>query len=292
MNRPGFITLLAIVGTLTSVGQEGGRSLSPSQAAVRIMVAAVSRDESMLRGGIGSRKWTGRGTVVVEPMAFVTESGEWSSLPCASGTGKNCLKFEHDYLSKGHVYVVVSSLGKGATVRAKPTTLSECFDYTGTGTYSGAAIETAAIASSSPESFADSDPVRPLSSEDTLAIRTLLGGLVPKKLDSTKGIRILSVHLEERELYIIQRAFTDVPEGERRSLIFGIGVVESHRFRVLHWKQNTQDEDERVLGTMRLKTGRDFLITVVSDPESHFYRVYGIRAGRVTLMYYGGGSSC
>jgi hypothetical protein len=284
--------LLAIVGTLTAVGQEGEPSLSSSQPAVKIMLAAVSRDESILRGGIGSSKWTGRGTVVVEPLAFVTESGEWSSLPCTSGTGKNCLKFEHDYLSKGHVFVVVSPSGRGTTVRAKPTTLSECFDYSGTRTYSGGAIETTAIASSSPESFTDSEPLRHLSKEDTSAVRTLLGELVPKKLDSTKGIRVLSVHLEEQELYIVQRAFTDVPEGERRSLIFGIGVVEPHRFRVLHWKQNTQDEDERALGTMRLKTGRDFLITVVSDPESHFYRVYGIRDGQVTLIYSGGGSSC
>lgn len=284
--------LLALVGTLTSLGQEGVPSLSSSQPAVKIRLAAVSRDESMLRGGIGSSKWTGRGTVVVEPLAFVTESGQWSSLPCASGTGKNCLKFEHDYLSKAHVYWVISPSGKGATVRAKPTTLSECFDYSGTGTYSDAAIDTTAIASSSPESFTDSEPLRPLSKEDTLAVRTLLGKLVPKKLDSTKGIRVLSARLEEQELYIVQRAFTDVPEGERWSLIFGIGVVQPHRLHVLHWKQNTQDEDERVLGTIRLKPGRDFLITVVSDPESHFYRVYGIRDGQVTLIYSGGGSSC
>ena len=69
-------------------------------------------------------KWTGRGTAVVEPMAFVTESGEWSSLPCASGTGKNCLKFEHDYLSKEHVYVVVTQ-GRHQTGDPRPVKSEE-----------------------------------------------------------------------------------------------------------------------------------------------------------------------
>jgi hypothetical protein len=227
----------------------------------------------------------------VEPLAFVTESGKWSSLPCSSDP-KNCLKFERDYLSKQHVYTVVSADGRGATVHAKPTTLSECFDFSGTGTYSDSVIEKSAIAASSTEVFADSEPLKPSSKEDTLAVRTLLAEQIPKKLDSTKYLRVFSADLEGHGFLIIQRAFTDVPEGERRSLIFGIGVVEPHRFHVFHWKQNTQDEDERVLGTIRLKTGRDFLITVVSDPESHFYRVYGIRDGQVTLIYSGGGSSC
>ena len=125
-----------------------------------------------------------------------------------------------------------------------------------------------------------------------MAVRTLIAELTPKKLDSTKFLRVLSIELEGHGFYVVQRAFSDVPEGERRSLIFGIGVVEPHRFHVLHWKQNTEDEDERVLGTIRLKSGRDFLITAVSDPESQSFRVYGIRDGQVTLIYSGGGSSC
>jgi len=51
-------------------------------------------------------------------------------------------------------------------------------------------------------------------------------------------------------------------------------------FRVLHWKRNSeQREDERVLGTIHLQSGRDFLVTSVSDPESRSFRVYGIRDG-------------
>jgi hypothetical protein len=256
------------------------------------MLAAVSRNDSMLAGGISSGKWTGRGTVVVEPLARLTSSGLWIGLPCNSENQRNCLKFAHDYLSKPHVYTVVSSDGRGATVRSKATTLSECFDYSGTGTYSGAAIERSAIAASSTELFGDSDAVQPLDKEDALAVRTLLTELVPKKLDSTSDLRMFSVQLEGHELYIVQRSFSDAPEGERRKLVFGIGVVEPHRFHLLHWKQNSEDENERVLGTIRLRNGHDFLITVVNDPESHFFRVYGLRGGQVTIVYSGGGASC
>lgn len=134
--------------------------------------------------------------------------------------------------------------------------------------------------------------VRPLSKEETQGIRKPLAELVPRKLDSTRGVRVFSAHLEDQNLYVLQRAFEDMSDGGQRSMIFGIGVVESRRFHLLYWKQNTADENERVLGAVHLKSGRAFLITVVSDPESHSYHVYGIHDGKLTPIYAGGGSSC
>lgn len=282
----------AVVVLLIAAAASPGQQSAPGSGSAKVMLAAVSRDEDLLRGGIGPSKWTGRGTIAVEPLAFVTEAGEWSSIPCSTDNQKNCLKFEREYLIKPHDYTVVGADGKGAKVRSKPTTLSECFDYGGAGTYSGGAIEKSTIAASSPEMFTDSEAARPVGKEDALAIRKLLTDLVPQKLDSPNGVRVLSVHLEEQNLYVLQRAFEDMPDGGQRSLIFGIGIVEPHRFHVLYWKQNTADENERVLGTIRLKSGYDFLITVVSDPESHSYHVYGIRGGKLSLIYAGGGSSC
>jgi hypothetical protein len=83
-------------------------------------------------------------------------------------------------------------------------------------------------------------------------------------------LRLSSVKLEGKELYVVQRAFTDIPEDERHSLVFGIGEVEPHPFHFLHWKQNTEDESETLLGTIHLKSGLDFLITTVSDPRIAF----------------------
>jgi hypothetical protein len=68
--------------------------------------------------------------------------------------------------------------------------------------------------------------------------------------------------------------------------------MQKHHFHLDFWKKNTVDESEQILGIIHLKSGRDFLLTTVSDPESHFFRIYGIRDGHLTLVFSGGGSSC
>jgi hypothetical protein len=264
----------------------------PASQDADIMLAAVSRDQSMLSGGIASSKWTGRGTVVVEPLARMTPLGQWVDLPCSSKNQKNCLKFARDYLSKVHLYTVVSADGKGATIHSAPTTLSECYDYSGTGTYSGAPITKSAIAASSADFFAESTPPQPLDQEETATLRKALAMLTPKKLDSTMDLRFFRLRLEGQDMFVVQRAFADMTAHGTGRFIFTIGTMDQSRFQILHWNQNTEDEEESVLGTIRLKSGREFLVTVVSDPESHFFRVYGVRAGRLALIYSGGGSSC
>ncbi len=289
-----FLMWLLLGASIPALAQQAA-PIPPQDADV--MLAAVSRDTSMLLGGIGPSKWTGRGTVAVEPVARLTLSGEWKSLPCGStGHLKTCPKFAHEYLSKPHTYTVVSADGQGATIHAAPTTLSECYSYVETGTYSGASIARSAIATSSADIFADSaPPLQHLHHEETAAIRKALAVLIPKKFDSTRRLQFFTLRLEGQDMFVVQRTFVDFdtkPDPERLKFVFVIGTMDQGPFHVLRWKQNTDDEQERVLGTIRLKSGRDFLITVVSDPESQLFRVYGIRDGHLELVYSGGGASC
>jgi hypothetical protein len=235
----------------------------------------------------------------VEPLAHLTPFGEWSGLPCSIRTDdtpagrKNCLEFAHAYLSKAHVYTVISADGKGAVVHAAPTTLDECYEYRGTGTHSGAAIRKSAIAASSAEFFADSAPPNLLSHGESVAVRKALNAFLPERFDTTGELRVFAMRLEGHDMIVIQRAYADIANKPGRyKLIFAIGTLAGGQFHLLHWKQNTEDEEETLLGTIALKNGREFLITAVTDPESHFFRVYAIRAGRLTLIYTGGGSSC
>ena len=231
----------------------------------------------------------------MEPLARLTPSGEWKRLPCGIGQLKACPKFAHEYLNKPHTYTVVSADGQGATIHAAPTTLSECYIYSGTGTYSGAPIRKSAIAASSAELFADSAALQHLDKADTMAIRKALARLVPKRLDTTKELQLFALRLEGQDMFVVQRAFAEIditPDPGRLKFIFAIGTLDRGRFNLLHWKQNSDDEEERVLGTIRLKSGRDFLITTVSNPESQSFRVYGIRDGHLALIYSGGGASC
>lgn len=283
--------ILLLLGAAAAFAQQ---PVTTSSNDADVMVAAVSRDSSVFGGGIDTGIWTGRGTVYVEPMGYLTQTGEWKALPCSKDWPKTCLKFAREYLNKPHTYIVVSADGQGATIQAAPTKLSECRDYSGPGTYSGASIAKSAIAASSADFFANSEPLKPLSYQDSSPIRKELGRLVPQKLDSVRWMRGYSLRLEGQEFFIAQRSYSDTAahSDARYDFIFAIGTMDQGRFHILHWKKNTEYEEERVLGTIHMKSGREFLITTVSDPESQFFRVYGICDGKVALVYEGGGSSC
>ena len=263
------------------------------------MLAAVSRDNSALAGGIGTGSLLASGIVNVEPMVWLTSSGEWKSIDCDASNQKGCNKFEKSYLSKTRTYTVISADGRGATVKAAPTNLSECFNYTGSGTYSGVPIGSTAIAASSTEMFTAGSSAKRLTAQDAEPVLKGLTTLVPSKLDSTKELRIYSLRLEGQDFFIIQRDFQGYaskpgydPQKDNLKLIFAIGSMAQGHFHLLYWKKDVEDENELVLGTIHLKGGRDFLVTSVSDPESQIFHIYGMKDGRLTLVYSGGGSSC
>jgi hypothetical protein len=262
-----------------------------------VVLTAVSRDDGVLVGGIGLRRKLGPGKLIIEPLAKLDSSGSWRGFDCDGNHQDGCRKFEKEYLSKHHTYTVVSADGRGATVNAAPIRLDECFDYTGKGTYSGASIGGTAIAASSTEMFTTGSSARLLTDHEFAPIRKELSALIPSKFDSARELRIYSVYLEGQSFFVIQRAFQDYGykpgyETVRLRLIFAIGAMHQGRFHLLQWKKNVDDENELVLGTIHLTNGRDFLITTVSDPESQSFRIYGISAGRLIVVYSGGGGSC
>jgi len=267
----------------------------PHSRDAAVTLAAVSRDKYMFSGGIGPSQLSPRGTLTVEPMARLTSSGKWESLPCSPAEPKRCREFEHEYLKKPHTFTVVSADGMGTTIHASPVSLSECYGYVGVGKYSGAQIIRSAIAASSIDLFGEVKPPQLVNSEQGVAIRKAVARAIPNKLDSVHRLGLFALTLENHDLIIIQRAFMDfgtTPSEPSPKLIFAIVKMDQGRLHVLHWKQNTEDEEERVLGSIHLKSGRDFLITTVNDPESQSFRVYGIHDGHLELVFSGGGSSC
>jgi hypothetical protein len=280
-----------------SVVASSQHSVPTSDQRSDVMLAAVSRDARMRGTGFG--KESEKGTVYVEPFARLTPSGEWLSLPCfADRDGKHyadqqnaCSQFEREYLSKPHTYTVVSPESRGATINAAPATLDECFGYRGTGTYSGAEIRMAAIAASSNDFFSVNPPPQFLRDAEAMPVLKAFAAAVPGGLDSSSNLNVVSVRLEGQDLALVQRSYAE-RAGKSLKPIFAIGSVDHGQFHLLHWKQNTADEDELMLGTVHLTNGRDFLISTVIDPEGQWFRVYGIRQGKLAMVYSGGGSSC
>jgi hypothetical protein len=254
----------------------------------KIVLAAAWRDDSINSGGMSAGKRMPTGHLVVEPLAFVNEAGEWSSIPCDENQPKGCEAFQRNYLKAAHSYTVISADGNGATIHAEPTQLSECYDYSGQGSYSGGVISRAAIGASSADIFAESEPAKTLDAALDASVRKALERLIPTRLSSLKNLRLYSMKLEGKSLIVLQRG---VAESEGPDYVFAIGEMTSGKFNVLHWKKDG-DEEEHILATIALKSGRQFLIATEMDSEGHAYRIYGIRNGHLELVYFGGGASC
>jgi len=262
-------------------------------------VIAVSRIDAMFGGGIGVGGVEQPGQINLEILAYVSADGEWEGHPCAQNYSKACEKFAHDYLGKSHNYTVISPDGNGANVISKPTTLSECFDYSTTDSYTGAEIRATAIATDSPDLFSSGQPATHLPEQEAKVVLRQLKPLIPARLDSIEKLRTYRVQLEGRDFIVIQRALQDFSRESRSGtgpealkFIFGVVAFENGRLQIVHWKKNIEDENEQVLATIHLKSGRDFLVTTVSDPEGQTFHIYGIRDGKLALIYSGGGSSC
>jgi hypothetical protein len=263
-----------------------------------VMVAAVSRNDSVLAGGISSGRLHAAGRVDVVPLAWLSPTGEWKEIACNENHQSECPQFERDYLKKPHTYTVVSADGIGAHVQVDEMPLDhECFGFGGQGSYSGGSISYAAIAASSPDVFTVGDSAKRLTNQDAEPVRKAFAATVGDKLDSTKELRIYSLRLEGHDLLAVQRAYQDygsTPDGQiQLNFIFAIGQISNGRFHLLSWQNRINtDENEQILGIIHLKNGRDFLVNTVSHPEGQYFRVYGIQGGRLTLVLSGGGGSC
>jgi hypothetical protein len=148
-----------------------------------------------------------------------------------------------------------------------------------------------AIGASSIEFFSDSPPPQLIQDAAAAPFLKAFAAAVPGGLDSTLFLSVFSLRLEGQDLALLQRSY-GAPAGKPLKPIFAIGKMDHGRFQVLHWKENVDDEDEVMLGTVHLTNGRDFLIASVSDPAGQWFRVYGIRSGKLVMVYSGGGSSC
>src|SRR5450631_959244 len=160
LNRRSFLTgLLFLIASPAVVVTQQPESTSTSSTAV--MVVAIGRDDSVLAGGISTGKIKPHAEVDVEPLAWLSSSGEWKGLRCDESHPKDCHTFEREYLKKPHTYGVISADGRGATVKIEHMELDrECFGYGGQGTYSGAPIAYAAVATSSPDIFTVGDSAK------------------------------------------------------------------------------------------------------------------------------------
>jgi hypothetical protein len=262
-----------------------------SQPEPKVMVAEVNQPARL------------HGNVYVHPLAWLSADGNWNAIQCDYDHPKECQRFGRDYLSKPHSYTIVSADGLGAQVHVEHMSLNspeDCFSYGGEGTISGAAIRFAGVGASSEEIFRPGPPARRVPGAEADKVRNAYAAVAGDTLDSPKELRVYSIEIEGRQLFVIQRAFEDYSEkpeykhGNSGSSypILTIGTMKDGKFRMLIWKEKDSDEQEEIIGLVHLKNSRDFLIDGVTDPETYSYRIYGIRDGKLALVFKGGGGGC
>jgi hypothetical protein len=292
---------IGLFSVISTVLYSQAPTSAPSREANDVMVVGVAHDSSVMGGGISSSNLLAPGKASVQPIGWLTPAGEWKRIRCDPNQPKECKRFDREYLSKPHSYTVVSADGKGAAVQVERMTLDdECFGYGGQGIFAGGKIRYAAVAAESTEIFSSGSSAKRLPDQDAEPIRKALAAKVENKLDSTKELRVYSIELEGRSFVLIQRAYQDFaskpsykPNGSPNfNFILAIGTMHDGRFQLLHWKENTGDDNEQILGLIHLKNGRDFLVNTTSDPEGYLFRVYGIRGGKLALIFEGGGGGC
>lgn len=267
-----------------------------------IMLTAVSRDGSVLTGGISTGIRTPQGIADVEQIAWITPSGAWQDLPCnyhwvADADISRCRSFATSYLSQFHRYTIVSADGYGGTVQAAPARLDNCYSFATRGLYSGRHIGRTAIAASNPAAFMTGPPLNPVDGLQYQSTLTAFAAASPVPLGTLAGVRLYHTQWNGHSVILVERSFTDFSSANPSvvpnvKLIFAIGELIHGKFHILFWKHNTEDENEQVLGTVTLKNGKEFLITSVNSPEAQFFRAYTMQNGHVRIVFSGGGSSC
>jgi len=176
----------------------------------------------------------------------------------------------------------------------------ECFGFGGDGTFPAGAIRNAAVAAETRDLFIDGPAARRVPESEAATVRAAFARRIGSKLDSMKELRVYAVNLEGHNLIAIQRSFQDyadkpqfkAPNSRQFDFIFAIGEMANGKFRLLHWKENTGDDNEQILGLIHMKNGRDFLVNADSDPETYRFRIYGFRNGKLALVFDGGGGGC
>lgn len=292
---PGVLLLLASLAVSAQT-----RTVAAQSPENRIMLAAVSRDDSLLAGGISGGSLMAAGKAIVQPLAWITPSGVWHELPCNSNWETNqdiagCKRFASTYLLHPHRYTVISADGNGATVSLPPYPLGDCYDYGGTAPYTGKPIALTAIAASRPGGFAVSSSLAPLKSKNLRRVSEAFVRAAGARLDSPDHIQYFRFHMGGRHLILAQRdmeSIENLPITTDLTFVFALGEMLHGEFHALYWQFNDPSPNEQAMGVIRLRSGREFLVTAVDDSESQYYRAFEIQDGRVKVVFSGGGTSC
>jgi hypothetical protein len=268
---------------------------APSSKEPIARLLAVSSNWEALAGNVGAWPDAKAPRIPVEFIAVISASGHWSDPTklCDELRGNQCGLFLRKYVNYSPSYSVITEPGWGTSIAVSPVPkVDECFEFTSEGLPESYQFGQTAVAADAPDLFTQTLPFEDASPAEIAVIRARPLALGPAKVKSFKGVMVRKLQLEGSALYIAQRHYS---MGTESGIVFAIGSIVRGRFELLRWNPlGGEDGDtvESALGVIRLKSGKEFLLTVEHDPEGHVYYAYGLKNGRLAIVFKGGGSSC
>ncbi len=295
MMRSGIAALFAVYLVLGIQAQTRSPS-APVRDERKARLLAVAKDWESQAGNVGAWPVAAAPKVPVEFLAMVSQSGHWSdpTTLCDEEHSSKCDLFLRNYVNYSASYRVITEPGWGVGITVHPVRkVDECYGFSSEGLPNSSQFGGTAVATDAPDLFVESPVIGSASPSEIGIVRSGLLRLGTSKVKSFGGIRVQKIRLEGSEFFVAQRHYSK--ERPESGIVFSIGRINQGRFEVLRWNPDGGEDGDTVesaLGVVRLKSGKEFLLTTENDPEGHRYYVYGIKNGRLEIVFKGGGSSC
>jgi hypothetical protein len=295
MIRSGIAALFAVYLALGAQAQTHSPS-TPKKVEQRARLLAIAKNWESQAGNVGAWPVAAAPKVPVEFLAMLSESGHWSdpTALCTEGHGSECDLFLRNYVNYTTNYTVITEPGWGSKVAVSPVRkIGDCYEFPSEGLPNSYQFGETAVASDAPDLFVESPVIETASPREIKIVRSGLLRLGPARVKTIDGVSIHKFQLQGNDFFLAEHHYSS--ERSESWIVFSIGRINQRRFEVLRWNpEGGEDGDtvESALGIIRLKTGQEFLLTTQSDPEGHTYYAYGIKNGRLEIVFKGGGSSC
>jgi hypothetical protein len=249
-----------------------------------------------LAGSVGGWPVAAAPKIPVEFLAVVSESGRWSdpTTLCGEERSSKCDVFLRKYVNYSAKYSVITKPGWGVDIAVRPVKeVDECYGFSSEGSPNSNQFGESGVASDAPDEFGQPQAMQSASSNEIRIVRSGLLRLGPSKVKTFEGVSVQKFQIQGKVFFIAQRHYSKV--RSESGIVFSIGGINQGRFELLRWNPGGGEDGDTVesaLGVIQLKSGQEFLLTTESDPEGHRYYVYGLRNGRLEIVFKGGGSSC
>ena len=283
-----FVLALSSASTALSV-------TPPHQTHKReILIVAVSRDASLLTGGIEGPSNLAGNKVQLGIVGMLKPDGKIRKVLCDSDDQSECSAIESRYLSRPTTYRTIS-LSRGRVVTSIPTKVSDCYETSGMGTLRLRNVQTA-LGATDTSAFGLVNAVGKVTSEQRRLLQVAASELIARQSASLPVLslnRFESVRLDGKSEVLLIAEGSSLAE-KSYSMFFGVWRTMAGNYQLLLSNVASGfEEPENYIGTIRLRReSSDYIVTSTRNSEGYRFNMYALRHDHLVRVFQGGGGGC